>query len=267
MSPEPPKFENPPLLCVVFAITFTPLPKMKEYVHDLHEDLRMRNFPDYHQHEGNAVEFASSGTSEPRVAWQKVLRWDITSDDKKTLIRIDERSVTIHFANYRDFNENRTSLKQILEAIEKSIPQLKVTSLTLRYINHIPLQEKENPTQWVTPALLGLSSQPSLGLNRKNSLTETVFETGEGSVLVVRCSAFAEGLTVPPDLLPLDFEIKTHADHPFLTLENLHHLTGSEILDSSEILGKLDKLRHPIAVIFAGLTTPKAHEVWKIQTS
>lgn len=149
--------------------------------------------------------------------------------------------------------------------VEQAIPSLLPQLVQLRYIGYIPLKEGMRPVDWVTPSVLGM---PNIGkLSRHGSISETNFMTPEGGQLVMRCTSLgAGGLTLPPDLLPLDAKLKhpLRSEHPFILLENLHQRKADEKTFTAEsCLSQLSALRKHNVEVFQATVTPKALESWK----
>ena len=215
----------------------------------------------------NNVEFAMTGESGPRVTWKESTKWDFKDTARTTLIRIDENGVAIHFADYRFFEGKTETLRDIFVILDKAIPSLRVQGYGIRYINHIPVTKNEDPSHWVNPAILGLPNQPGLGLNRVGSVNESIFESESGGQLILRCSTMGGGLTVPPDLLPIDlkFSVPIESETPFIRLENVHLLPTKEPFAPSVALDRISSLRQPISRLFTALTTQTAHQQWQLR--
>lgn len=262
------KYDNPPLLCVVVSIQFDEIDNISDCIAALLELFPKKGFPAPGSVKMNNVEFEMTGDSEPRVTWKESTKWDFKDTARTTLIRMDETGVAIHFADYRFFEGKTETLRHIFGVLKKAIPSLNVQRYGIRYINHIPLTEDDDPSHWVNPAILGLPNQPSLGLNRVGSVSESIFGTQIGGQLVLRCSTMGGGLTVPHDLFPIDlkFSPPLHSDTPFIRLESVHLLPIREAFEPSAALDRISSLRQPISHLFTALTSPTAHLQWQLRS-
>lgn len=255
---------NPPLICVVARVQFTPISKIKEYVDDLQEALRLCGYPLFEPRKTNALRIDNQAQAGMNVSFKEVPQWIFANIDKTVSIRIDGESLTILFTDYLDFSGAQAHYDEILGAVENSVPSITSIENHLRYINHIPIKEGSSPDQWVGISMLGM---PNLGeIRRQASVSETSFQTPEGGRLVVRCSALPNGLTMPPDLLPLDMALKhtLHCEQPFLMLENLHIQKAKKTQFSAKTcLSELSALRPFISKVFQETVTKEALTIWK----
>ena len=261
------KYYKPPLLCVVVSIQFEKVANFSDCHSHLLESFPKKGFTVPDSVKMNNIEFQPGGDSGPKVKWHETTKWDFKDPARTTLIRIDENGVAIHFADYQSFGGKSKILLGIFEILDKAIPSLRVQRYGIRYINHIPVTENEDPSQWINPAILGLPNQPSLGLKRVGSVNESIFESESGGQLVLRCSTMGGGLTVPPDLFPIDlkFGIPLESETPFIRVENVHLLPAEEPFGSSVALDRVSSLRQPISRLFTALTTQTAHQQWQLR--
>lgn len=261
------KYDKPPLLCVVVSIQFEKVATFSNHRPALFKLFPEAGFSDLDAVTMNNIEFGAPGNEGPKVTWRETLKWDFKDSNRSTLIRLDENGIAIHFADYRFFEKKKKALREILGVLGKAIPSLLVREYAIRYINHIPVPKNEDLSHWVNPAILGLPNQPGLGLERLGSVSESIFQTEVGGHLVVRCSTMGGGLTVPPDLFPIDlrFAAPGTSELPFIRLENVHLLAVNESFDPSLALEKISSLREPISALFTALTTPDAHRIWQQQ--
>jgi uncharacterized protein (TIGR04255 family) len=260
-------YNDPPLLCVVVSIQFEKVANFSEHLSTLLKLFPEIGFPIPDSVKMNAIKFGPVGDAGPRVSWFETTKWDFKDQARTTLIRLDDDGVAIHFADYRTFDTKNKILQNILQVINEALPSVIVKEYVLRYINHIPIQENENLTEWVNPAILGLPDQPDLELESLGSVTESIFQSGPDGRLLVRCSTMAGGLTLPPDLFPLDLNlsISLESNCPFIRLENVHLLQVTESFQSTLALERISSLRASISLLFTALTTPTAHKKWHKQ--
>ena len=254
---------NPPLICVAARVQFTPLAKIADYMPDLQEAFRLKGYPHYQELQTKSWRIDQKAEAGNNVSYEESPRWSFANFDKTIAIRVDRESVTLFFADYHHFAEARPYYLEILEIIGKAIPALSLVHLQLRYINHILVKEDEDPSDWVTASLLGVHTIGDL--ERQGSVSETVFVTPEGGSLVVRCASLGQGLTLPPDLLPLDIKLKCglRADYSFLLLENVHTRKADTVPFSPEsCLQELSELRQYISTVFQEIVTEKAKKSW-----
>jgi|GEM_PF-2292661 len=258
---------DPPLLCVVVSIQFEKVANFSEQLSTLLKLFPEIGFPIPDSVKMNAIKFGPVGDAGPRVSWFETIKWDFKDHARTTLIRLDDDGVAIHFADYRAFMEKKKILEDVLDVINQALPTLAVKEYVLRYINHIPIQGNEDLTEWVNPAILGLPDQPDLGLECLGSVTESIFQSGPEGRLLVRCSTMGGGLTVPPDLFPLDlnFPVPLESNCPFIRLENVHLLQVTESFQPTLALERISSLRASISLLFTALTTPTAHKKWHKQ--
>jgi len=263
------KYDKPPLLCVVVSIQFEKVTNFSDCHSALLEAFRGIGLTVPDSVKINNIEFQPGGDSGPKVKWHETTKWDFKDPARTTLIRIDENGVAIHFADYRSFEGKTEILLGIFEILDKAIPSLRVQRYVLRYVNHIPVTNSEDPSQWVNPAILGLPNQPGLSLKRVGSVNESIFESESGGQLVLRCSTMGGGLTVPPDLFPIDlkFAVPFESETPFIRLENVHLLSIEELFKPSAALDRISSLRQPISRLFTALTTQTAHQQWQLRST
>jgi uncharacterized protein (TIGR04255 family) len=257
---------HPPLICVAARVQFAPVDKIADHISDLQEALRLDGYPlardPIKTKTWRINDQAEAGMN---VAFQEFSRWDFSNVEKTVTIRVDRESVTLLFTDYDHFQNAKRHYLNILTMVENAIPALLPQLIQLRYIAYIPLESASSPLDWVTPSVLGM---PNLGeLKRQESISETSFLSPEGGQLVVRCMARSpKGLTLPPDLLPLEAKLKypLHSETPFLLLENLHQRKADETAFTAEsCLTQLSALRNHNTGVFQATVTQKALELWK----
>jgi len=255
---------NPPLICVAAKVQFAPLAKIADYMPDLQEAFRLKGYPHYQVLQTKTWKIDHKAELGKNVSYEEIPRWSFSNFDKTVAIRVDHESVTLFFADYHHFAQARPYYLEILEIIGKAIPALSLVQLQLRYINHIPVKEDEDPSDWVMSSLLGVHVIGDL--ERQGSVSETGFVTPEGGSLVVRCASLGQGLTLPPDLLPLDIKLKCglRAPYSFLLLENVHTRKAGTVEFSPEpCLQELSDLRQCISAVFQEIVTEKAKQSWQ----
>ncbi len=255
---------NPPLICVVARMQFTPIPKIKDYVINLQDELRQQGFLHFEERLTHAIHIDQKAEVGTNVSFKEVKQWVIADQKRNVSIRLDDSSISILFGDYTSFSDALPFYENLLQAIEKNIVGITYNQLQLRYINHINLSEGMAPDQWVQPSVLGLPNLPDL--QRSASVSETSYQTTSGGHLVVRCSAMPSGITMPPDLLPL--EIKTRhplqSSTPFILLENLHAIKlPDERFTAETCLKQFKEMRADIHKAFKQTTTQNAQESWK----
>jgi len=265
MPSDAPKFKDPPLLCVLFSLKFDRLPDASEVALRLKNKAAENGFPIPDINGVDTVEVKTGQNANPEITYRKVHKWDFLTEDKDALLRFDETSVTLLLSEYSYFSNARKVLEKFLRAISDAIPNFTTTRHGLRYVNHIPLEKDESPADWVHVGLLGLASQPELSMQREGSVCETSFQTGSDQRYTVRCSCFAKGLTVPPDLFPLSLKLRfpLKTEGPFIRIENNHHRDQRLDFDLENSLRIFSDLRNPVTTFFDTLTTPHAHKSWQ----
>jgi len=256
---------KPPLICVAARVQFAPLAKIADYIPDLQEALRLKGYPHFEEQKTKAWHIADLAEAGMNVSFQEQSRWDFSNLNRTVTVRVDRESLTLLFTDYDHFANAEPQYRAILGMVEATIPALIPQVLQLRYISYIPYDESSSPTDWVVPSVLGM---PNIGpLQRHGSLSETSFLTPEGGQFVVRCLSFGPNhLTLPPDLLPLNVQLKypQHSKTAFLMLENVHQqkATASE-LTAEACLAELSALRPYNVEVFQKTVTDKALEAWK----
>ena len=255
---------NPPLLCVAARLQFSPIAKIKEYVDELQDDLRLKGFVNLEERRSNAFHIDHLAEANPKVSFSEELQWCIVNPKKKVSVRIDKQSMIILFAEYTNFSDAQPLYEEILVAVEKHIKGISCQELQLRYVNHMPVGEGEGADKWVKTSVLGM---PHLeGLQRLASVSETSYQTATGSQLILRCTALPRGLTLPHDLLPLEVEprLPIESATPFVLLENLHAKKCDEdVFSAVHILEEFRNMRDDVHLAFQQTVTPEALEQWK----
>lgn len=256
---------NPPLICVVARVQFAPLAKIGNYVPDLQEALRLAGYPHFEEQNTKAWQIADHAQAGMNVSFQEQSRWDFSNLPRTLTVRVDRESLTLLFTDYDHFANAEPQYRSVLGIVEKVIPALSPQLMQLRYISYIPYDDNSSPTDWVVPSVLGM---PNIGpLKRYGSLSETSFLTPEGGPFVVRCMSFGPNhLTLPPDLLPLNVQLKypLQSKTSFLMLENVHQQKAvAPAFTAETCLAELAALRPYNVEVFQKTVTPKALEAWK----
>jgi uncharacterized protein (TIGR04255 family) len=257
---------NPPLICVAARVQFMPVESMANFIPALQEALRLNGYPvtvdPIKTKNWRIDEVPGSGMN---VAFQEFDRWDFSNVEKTVIIRLDKLSVSILFTAYDHFALAEPHYRNIFSMVESVIPSLLPQLYQLRYVGYIPCEVESDPSEWVTPSVLGM---PNLGeLQRINSISETSFETPEGGRLVTRCISLGpKHIILPPDLLPINASLRypLESEVPFLLLENLHTQAAPPAPFTAEsCLAQLSALRRHNAEVFQATITTKALELWK----
>jgi uncharacterized protein (TIGR04255 family) len=257
---------HPPLICVAARVEFTPVESIGKHLPGLQESLRLGGYPladDPVKTKTWRIEDREDGGM--NVTFQKFSRWDFANVERTVTIRVDRESVTLLFTEYDHFRNAEPHYRKILAMVETAIPGLLPQVVQLRYIGYIPIEGGTEPTDWVTPTVLGM---PNLGpLARRGSVSETSFQTPENGHLVTRCMTLDAGRpALPPDLLPLKARLRfgSPSKSPFILLENVHRQSATlKAFAAETCLAELSALRRYNAEVFQKTVTSKALETWK----
>jgi len=256
---------NPPLICVLARVQFTPIESIADYIPILQEKLRLIDFPHYQEGKIETLHVGSDSNAGMGISIEHHTQWSFSNVEKTLSLHVDQNSLSFIFGDYTDFATAESTYKSVLEAVEACIPKILCVAFQLRYINHIPIQG--DPSEWVSSSVLGL---PNIGeMQRVASVSETSLATSENSKLVVRCSVLPAGPTLPPDLQPITIKLKhqLQCDSPFITLECVH-LKNIEPhqLSQSWCLKQISSLRPNLREAFLHTVTPTALEQWQQST-
>jgi len=257
---------NPPLICVAARVQFAPVDKIEDYIPRLQESLRLDGYPLAQDPlKTKAWRIDDRADSGMNVEFQVFARWDFSNMERTVTIRVDRESLTLLFTDYDHFKNAEPHYRNILAKVEQSIPALLPQLVQLRYMAYISLADGSGPAEWVVRSVLGM---PNLeGLSRQGSISETNFLSVEDGQLVVRCTSLGpKGLTLPPDLLPLNAKLKydLQSKSEFILLENLHQRKADETVFTAEsCLAQLSALRRYNSEVFRATVTQKAIDSWK----
>lgn len=260
MSDQKLELANPPLMCVVARIEVTLIPKLESVIGDIQEKLRRKGYPFlFDPSESTELTF----TQKNEIKLRKKTHWDIGNRDKTVLFRLEENQLTIFFSSYSDFADAYKHHSNFWDAIAEYINPITVIRYHLRYVNYMPISEGESNTDWLKPTLLGM---PNFGnFQRTASVNETSLKTPEGNRLLIKCSTFPAGQTIPPNLtaIPLQWRYPAMNDSAFAILE----LTQSKNVNNEEFLAEqvtqsFKELKENLNIAFQEIVPKTVIEKW-----
>jgi len=255
------KLTHQPLSIVLAEFKFSAVLLMEKFIAGIQEDLR-DEYPDFKRRTGHTITL-TPGDEAPTITDNSVTYWELSSEDRSQLIRIDPENVIVASTDYGRFPTFLKSCQRAISTIHDHVGLKILNRVGLRYCDTvIPAPDKElsdylEPEVLPGNAVIGLSN--FIRLHR----SETSLDTGEGKTLKIQVLAGMHQLAVFPDLRHTFSEVQW----PEIPKD---HATA--ILDFDHFWEPPSKERPSFAVDFASEKLAELHEVarqafWDLTTS
>jgi len=252
---------NPPLICVVAKVKIKSLTskEIKDYIPSIQKELRLARYPE----SGKSIQGRLDINPQTKqMVSTEIPQWLFYNLEKTVCLLLDEEGFSIAFSSYKNFTTELSHYETLLGILQKEIPKITVESYSLRYVDHIPMQEGQDYTQWVIQTLLGV---PNLGGSvREGSVSETVLKVESGGKIFFRCTTFPNGNAIPPNLLHLQMQWDAQkTETAFITLDSVHTTpVKNHDFNAETTIAELKTLKDPLNDVFFLTTTQEAQKTW-----
>jgi uncharacterized protein (TIGR04255 family) len=184
-----------PLVLTLASVRFTPWQLLSKEIGEIHNSLRDVT-PLFH---GLHIQATFPGLPSAVSNDLTPTSWLFLSEDKTKAIQISNDQILFYSRTYKRYGDFEAFLRRGLEALLSRMNFMHVTSLGVRYVDHIRPRKGESPDQYVASELL----TPSLGeLGTVGGIAVYTYRAAADSELRVRSVCNPQLPAVPEDLVP-----------------------------------------------------------------
>lgn len=256
-------WRNPPLAYVVAEIRLSPFYQMGKYVPDFQAEIRA-TFP--RTREGSVLRFELQGNA-PAPSQEKV--WRFFSENQRMGIDLSARSVSLHVTEYRNFGTFSDSLRLIVTAAGKTIPDLFVEQLGLRYIDYILPATGERTFDYVVNSVHGFL--PPGASTPKEAYWIANFAFERGSVNLKILPLMPAGSAQPPNFGPLELDPaepqmeairRAKNNEPIGCIDTDRIMPVEKKFDAEELMAFFSQMHADVSETFKAAISEKAKSQW-----
>jgi uncharacterized protein (TIGR04255 family) len=215
--------QNSPLVYVLASIRFAPWPLLAKKIDEIHDELR-KIAPLIQR-----IQVESIGPSGQATEGAVQSIWMLMSSDRSYGFHLAPDQFLVYSKKYGRYAGFEETLRNGLNVLLKHMRFMDVTSMGVRYVDHIKMSEQEKFEDYIDPSLLPKAFD---GFDRVGGIVTGTYKAG-GSELRVRCIAQPEALSVPEDIIG----VLAMAQEPGRPLQ-LNKLNNNEILLDMDAINK-----------------------------
>jgi uncharacterized protein (TIGR04255 family) len=258
-----PKMSLAPVFYTLAQVQFNPIAQMSDYVARLQERLRRSGFPDFRAENQLGLTIRRLEELQPDVQQQQQIRWSFTNAQRTEGYLLFSNTLVFHTTAYDTFVNFLQKTVSGLNLVHEVVELAYVERIGLRYLDAIVARDGDTLQHYLNPSLLGLSGtlEGQLG----HSFTETVTAIEEGN-LVARAVITEGGLTVSPDLFPLQLELQPRfamINGQNAVLDTDYFIAKRNVFDLANIEDRLSSAHDIITTAFKASVTDYARTQWE----
>lgn len=257
-----------PLTYTLASIRFASWPMMAKRIDEIHEKLREIT-PIINRIQITQVSATGQAISQGEDSSHGA--WMLMSPDRLQGIQFAPDQVLVFSKRYTRYSEFASLLERTLRVLLEEMRFVDLTSLGVRYVDHIRIREGEQLDQYLTHNIM----PPTIsGLDKVGGSMFGVYKTSECE-LRVRVVAQPDGLTIPEDLIgllamiqepgkPLQLELLGNGAM-FLDIDAIKaHGSPIRLDNTRDILEQLNRLHIEANAFFRNekVCTDHAFKVW-----
>jgi uncharacterized protein (TIGR04255 family) len=194
---------------------------------------------------------------------QESTRWDFLTADRQTGVVVNEQMVLVHTNAYETYETFSDLVGAVIDVVATEVGVRITQRLGLRYVDRVTPKPGEAFEEYVAAAMMGFPSQGlgRLGADKAAARTETLLQTGEGT-LAVR-SVLGPGVFLPPDLVPSPLAYRTvDGTETALVIDFDHFRVKEGPFDLAQVMHRLERLHDALDIAFRQTVTPYALTQW-----
>jgi len=256
-------WRNPPLAYVVAEVRFSPFLTLERHVPEFQAEIRQQ-FP--RTREANILRFDLVG-SPPGAVQEKV--WRFFKENQRIGIDLAARAMALHATEYQHFETFRETLALMLSAAERTIPDLLVEQLGLRYIDYLLPATGETGFDYVVESLRGFQPLGASPADEAYWIAHFPFERGGVNIRVM--PRLPSGAHLPPNFGPIELaagDILTEAQRRAQKQELVGCIDTDRIMPISkkiaaeELTDVFSSMHADVSAVFKAAISDKAKRAW-----
>jgi uncharacterized protein (TIGR04255 family) len=251
-----------PVFYTLAQVQFNPITQMSDYVSRLQEHLRRNGFPDFRKEEQFELTIRRLEESQPDVQPQPHTRWSFTNEERTEGYLLVSNALVFHTTTYNTFQDFLQKAISGLELVHDVVELAYTERIGLRYLDAVVPMDNDALQQYLNPSLLGLSESMNGRLDHSFTETVTLIENG---TLVTRAMITDNGLSLSPDLFPLQLELaprfkETNSRHAVLDTD--YFVDQRNKFDITEIKNQLLAAHDVVTNAFDSSVTEYSKKKW-----
>jgi len=256
-------WRNPPLAYVVAEIRLSPFYQLERHVPEFQAEVRAQ-FP--RTREGHVLRLEMSSDA-PTPVTEKV--WRFFSENQRMGIDLSTRTLSLHVTEYRSFDTFCESLRLVIMAAGKTIPDLFVEQLGLRYIDYILPKEGEKTFDYVVKSVHGFVPPGASAPTEVYWIASFPFVKGAVNLKVL--PVLAAGSSQPPNFGPLDLapaepQLKAieraQKKEPIGCIDTDRIVPVGKRFDAEELVALFSTMHTDVSETFKSAISDKAKDEW-----
>lgn len=255
-------WRNPPLAYVVAEVKFSPYLTLGQHAPDFQAGIR-KQFPRTREAFVARFELGSHTTPDPERAWR------FFTEDQRLGIDLSKRNLSLHATEYEHFESFLQPLRLMLSVAEKTIPDLFVEQLGLRYIDYVLPVEGESAFDYVSESLRGVRPPGASEPDECYWIGHFRFERGGVNLRVI--PRLPAGAFMPPAFGALELasaKPQVEAQERALRHEVVGCIDTDRILpvekklETDEVLEAFKLMHADVSAVFRSALSEKAKKAW-----
>lgn len=254
------KEKRPPLKLALVQVRFSPVLKMKEYIPDIQDSLRKREFPHYIEEKINTVKFGHEPT------FDQTSRWLFKSKDEKEAVILTQEFIVIETAKYVDILSFLERVNIVLKTFHEQVESPPfVTLIGLRFIDLIQELDSHSQEWFVRKEMRGITDL-DMEVKEVKHQTFSSFVTEEGT-LNLRTYLGKGTNFMPPgledDKLQIETTLNEESEWRVLDFDNIRQAKFD--FNADTIIKNMKLQKKLTSKAFKAVVTAEALETWGIE--
>lgn len=256
---------NAPLALVLAQVRFSPYLTIANCVPAIQDALR-KSYPIFRRGQIQTLELGP-GSPSPKITTEE--RWDFVAPDNREGFILQQNFLVFLATRYTTFADFSARFSTVLQCFGKTVPDVFVQAIGLRYIDLIVPSPNERPEDYVVEGLRGLSTDSDFRPLQSRYLTRWKLDKG---VLVFRYVSGAKPPFLPPDLqlelAPSDVFTRAKETNTAVGLMDFDRMLNHQGVYQADEISNLFAIAHrDTSKAFQRAISPLAERTWKSKTA
>jgi uncharacterized protein (TIGR04255 family) len=256
---------NAPLVLVLAQVRFSPYLSIGKSISAIQDAIR-RTYPAFRKGQMQTIEIAP-GSPMPSISTTE--RWDFADAENRECFIVQQSSLVFLATRYKTYGDFASRHSIVLECFERTVPDVFVEGLGLRYVDLIVPREGERPEEYVVEGLRGCLLEIEAQAFQARHIARWKVDDG---LITFRYVSGARPPFLPPDLQPLELEAPEVIKRALASKAPIGMMDFDRMLDhrgqfrASEISKLFTRMHDDASKVFKRAMSPFAESIWNSKT-
>ncbi len=207
------KWRNAPIFYTVAQVRFNPVLALKDYLDQIQEKFRQKDYPDFQKKSGFRLNLAqlrnAQSTEQPSKqlpTTEFIEQYTFDNKDRDSGFVLDQSMMSFQTTNYTTSAKFLDDIASGLQIVHEVVRLNYFERVGLRYLDAVTPALDEQIDQYVVPQVLGISGLVS-GASIQHSFSETMIELSDKCRVTSRTIIQNGRIQYPPDLAALELKL------------------------------------------------------------